>query len=565
MKQGIVLIIGLWASLGFGDGLVQDPRMNRALVLFEDQAHFEKVDRFYRKHGQRNLAHPLEEGRSGGGHPLRGLRGHIEKTLPGLKGAILQADDEGSFESFVSTSSVDGKQSPVILIRERIFAPPRVQTSGAYLGSISRSARGVFRITEKTPWGILAVRAPEAWVQAKQGQGARVLVLDTGVDKEHPSLKPNIIEAQDFTGATGLPYPYFDDNGHGTHVAGTILGVQDEGGFTGVAPKAKLLMGKVCESKGCSFLAIAQGLEWAIKTRPDVINLSLGGGKPSEEEAALYLRVSQAGLSVVAASGNDGVGEVSFPAAFPNSIAVGALDVNLNKAAFSQWGQELSVMGPGVDVVSSVPQGTGKTSKALLVQNGESLELLNTFFAGAKQPAAALTRTLIPAGLGKPEELTQAKVAGQFALIQRGELKFVEKVKNAIAAKAVGVVIYNNAPGLVQAALTDDGTTLPIPVVMIEQSVGEQIVKSYQQGQKSKLTLEVTIDDYSSFNGTSMATPHVSGVVALMKAVNPKLSPQQVKRILEETAKALGPNPQNEFGHGLVQADLAVASAQRAR
>jgi subtilisin family serine protease len=99
---------------------------------------------------------------------------------------------------------------------------------------------------------------------------------------------------------------------------------------------------------------------------------------------------------------------------------------------------------------------------------------------------------------------------------------------------------------------------------MIEQTVGQQLVANLGKGTEIKATLLTVATDYASFQGTSMATPHVAGVAALVKSVNKKLTGAQVKEILTSTATALGPNNNNEFGKGLVNAEAAVAAARQA-
>jgi subtilisin family serine protease len=143
----------------------------------------------------------------------------------------------------------------------------------------------------------------------------------------------------------------------------------------------------------------------------------------------------------------------------------------------------------------------------------------------------------------------------------RGEIAFGDKVKNALAAGAVGAIIYNNVPGLIQGALTQDGTTLPAAVFMVEQSVGQELVQTLAAGRSAEATVVIKATDYASFDGTSMATPHVSGVVALIKATNKNLKPSEVKALIQSTAQALSPNTDNETGAGLVNAEEAVKKA----
>ncbi|RYZ87485.1 MAG: hypothetical protein EOP06_12600, partial [Proteobacteria bacterium] len=411
-----------------------------------------------------------------------------------------------------------------------------------------------------TPWGIKAVKAPEAWEASHKGNGSRVLILDTGIDQEHPALKANFEKGQDFTG-TSDGSDFSDHVGHGSHVAGTIAGVLDASGFSGVAPEAKILAGRVCSEMGCSNVAIATGINWGITEHADVISMSLGGMWSTPAERAAVTAAEAAGITIVAASGNDGTAKVSYPAALGTVIAVGAVDEKLVKAPFSQWGPELAVVAPGVAVISSVPLGSGREAQVTVTINGVSRNVICTTFQGAKEMDQAVPVDMVYANLGKPEDFAGLNVEGKYVLVQRGEISFLDKTKNAIAAKAAGVVVYNNAPGLIHGALTQDGSTLPVPVALIEQAVGEEMKASLLEGKPAQTSIVTLKTDYSAFDGTSMATPHVAGVVALMKAANKNLKPSEVKDILKRTAQVLGPNTANEYGAGLVNAEAAVNAA----
>lgn len=460
----------------------------------------------------------------------------------------------------------------VVIVEEEMFHQAPAPMNGySVLGAPSRhfqAARfglrtGGFMPNDRTPWGILAVRAIDAWGTAKEGQGARVLVLDTGIDKDHPALAANFEKGQNFVTDNPTPYPYMDTVGHGTHVSGTIAGVASADGFTGVAPKAKILMGRVCSNAGCPNTSIAKGLSWGLTEKVDVISMSLGGAWSTPAERDAISKAYKAGITIVAASGNDGTNRVSYPAALPEVIAVGAVDNKSAKATFSQYGPELAIVAPGVDVNSSVPQGTGREADVRIsIGNGALVKVKGNTFVGSAEVNTPVINSLVDAGLGKPEDFAnRSDLEGKFALIQRGEIKFGEKVQNAINAKAAGVVIYNNVPGLIQGSLTDDGSVLPVPVFMVEQTVGEQLKAALTSGQSARAQVAVVATDYANFDGTSMATPHVSGVVALMKATNKSLTPSQVRDIIKRTATALGPNTNNEFGAGLINADAAVREA----
>lgn len=480
---------------------------------------------------------------------------HVEASLKYLNSFIILAHTDFEIETLRSHPQVK-------IVEREIFHPLpelRVSDSAVFLKSQGRDFPG-----PRTPWGIKAVKAPEAWASAHQGQGARVLVLDTGIDKDHPSIKDNFEQGRDFTGRSGGD-DFSDLVGHGTHVSGTIAGALDPTGFVGVAPQAKLLMGRVCSTLGCSSAAIVSGINWGIAQKVDVISMSLGGPWATATEKEAVQKADAAGLSVVAASGNDGSNQVSYPAALPTAIAVGAVDSSLKKADFSQYGPELAVVAPGVAVLSSVPRGTGREAAVFVDEGQGSVKVQATSFQGARDVFTPETNTLILAGLGKPDDFVGKDVKGHFALVARGDILFSEKAKNAAAAGAVGIVIYNNTAGLIEGALTADGSTLPIAAFMIEQDVGLRIVNRLNSGGSVRATVQTIATDYMEFQGTSMATPHVVGVVALMKAANSHLNPAQVKNILKETAQTLGPNNQNQYGSGMVNAESAVNAALQAK
>lgn len=524
----------------------------RVIVIMKDKESFKSAHMAYKMKGSYALKGFKVDGMSNSG--LSAVDGQVEDSLENLNTLIIDTKTESEIEKLKANPSV-------AYVEKEIFheAPRPVK---GFLAKASPKQQQ--KVGQSTPWGILAVKAPQAWNASKQGLGSRVLVLDTGIDANHPSLKGNYERGQDFTGnSSGADVT--DTIGHGTHVAGTIAGVLDKSGFTGVAPKAKILAGRVCAANGCSNVAIAQGINWGIQQKVDVISMSLGGMWSTPAERDAVSKADKAGITVVAASGNDGSARVSYPAALSTVIAVGATDINNKKADFSQYGPELAVVAPGVAVVSSVPMGTGREASVTIAVGNKAGKVNSSTFQGAKEILTPETNTLVPVGLGKPEEFAKVNVKGKYALVARGEIRFSEKVDNAIKAGAAGIVIYNNAPGLIQGALTEDGSVLPVAVFMIEQTVGQELVKQIAAGQSVQATLQTIATDYSPFDGTSMATPHVSGVVALMKAANKSLTGAQVKAILKQTAVPLGPNTANEYGSGLVDAEAAVNAALATR
>jgi subtilisin family serine protease len=518
----------------------------RYLVKFKNNETFQSVMQSM-KAAQFSSPNAVFMTNTGGSFHLMNTNAAVTTALDKLNMLVVESNDAAAIKSL--------RQHPAIaLVEEEIIhpAPQPMSTHGTVSVLSTNKTKNV-----AMPWGIRAVNAPDAW-STTRGAGARVMVLDTGLDIGHPAVKNQLEAGQNFTSFDVNDIT--DDVGHGTHVSGTILADGLNGGLVGVAPEAKLLMGKVCSAQGCSSIAIAEGINWAVQEKVSVVNMSLGGALMSEGEAQALVAAEQAGVMVVAASGNDGTAKVGYPAAFRTVLAVGAVDSALKKAEFSQYGPELAVVGPGVDVISSVPRGTGRAA-TVTADLGKGLTEINaTPFVGSPLAQKAENEVVF-AGLGQPQDFAGINVTGKFALISRGTISFGDKVKNAIAAGAVGVVIYNNVPGLMQGTLTADGSETAIPAAMVEQSIGEAAKQLLAQGQSVRFSMSIDATDYSSFQGTSMATPHVAGVAALVRAANPNLTPDQVRQLLKSTATPLGPNTNNEYGAGLVNAREAVAKA----
>jgi subtilisin family serine protease len=300
-------------------------------------------------------------------------------------------------------------------------------------------------------WGLTELNCPDAWDRITEGD-VTVAVVDTGVQTYHPDLRRNVLRGYDFVDITPesiqLPPGYTwvgdtrrrdgipaDDNGHGTHVAGTIAAVTDnEIGVAGVAwGCASVLpvrvMGSFRTPEGYvrgtgSDADITTGIRWAADQAADVINLSLGGSQDSFVWRDAINYAYSKNCVIVAAMGNEYEegNPTSYPAAYPNVLAVGAVDESGLRASFSNTGRHIDVVAPGVRILSTYIGGT-----------------------------------------------------------------------------------------------------------------------------------------YRSLNGTSMATPHVAGVAALLKACNRRFSNSQIYNILRNTARELGDGAFNEeYGHGIVDAEAAL-------
>ncbi len=500
---------------------------------------------------------------------------HIENSLVHLRTFVVSLPEVAS-DSTCAQIAQTKPGAEFQLEKEVIYPTPKLQssyeltpawnfdvtTSADHLVPSNRSgppANNKNFSQESLPWGITAVRAPEAWAMGQRGHGARVMVLDTGVDQNHPVLKGQIEAMKDFVNDENSPYPAADHVGHGTHVSGTILGRQSSSGFSGVAPEARLLMGRVCSENGCSSIDVIQGVNWAIEQKVDVLNLSLGSDQETMGEKSALANAEAAGIIIVAASGNGGTANVGFPAAYSSVLAVGAVDSDLKKAPFSQWGPEMGVVAPGVAVLSSVPMGTGCHATVELTGGNSKPEKINASCFSGSALLNKIEKNLLDAGLGKPADFDGQDFTGHFALISRGEISFTQKVSNALNAHAAGVVFINNQTGLLSGVATDDGSVLNVPIVMIEQAAGAPLHDQLKSHPVLSLSVQTTAVDYASFDGTSMASPHVAGVMALVRAAHPKISPLQARNLLKKTAKSLSTPAQT--GAGLVDAQKAVTQA----
>lgn len=204
----------------------------------------------------------------------------------------------------------------------------------------------------------------KAFPSINLNQTIKVAVLDTGVDASHPELQGRVLPGYDFYNRDGNPS---DDHGHGTFVSGIIAANLDGKGIAGMAPNVSILPIKVANSDGDLLSTnIIEGIYYAIDQQVDVINMSYGGNvRNSLEEQALQ-RAYDAGITLVAAAGNDGVSTAVYPAFYPTVINVGAANNLLSsgyvpsrvRASFSNYGVMMDVGAPGVGIIGPSLGGT---------------------------------------------------------------------------------------------------------------------------------------------------------------------------------------------------------------
>ncbi|KXG44286.1 S8 family peptidase [Tepidibacillus infernus] len=201
------------------------------------------------------------------------------------------------------------------------------------------------------PWGIRRIGAEKAWSKT-QGKGVRVAVLDTGIAYDHPDLHNNVKGGVNILNPLLPPY---DHNGHGTHVAGTIGAVNNQFGVVGVAPKVDLYAVKAFNKDGTAKLSdIIKAIDWCIGNGIQIINMSFGFNEPSASFREAIARAHQAGIIMIAASGNKGTrGRLEYPAQFEETIAVSSINEQDQISKFSTIGPNIDLAAPGEKITST--------------------------------------------------------------------------------------------------------------------------------------------------------------------------------------------------------------------
>jgi subtilisin family serine protease len=218
-----------------------------------------------------------------------------------------------------------------------------------------------------------SLQMPQAWHQfgwikeqlwkVATGQGIKVAVLDTGYTKHKYGPEP--VAARSFISGQS----WQDQNGHGSHCAGTVLCRRDEqGNSIGLAPDAELIVGKVLSNEGSgSSGGIAAGVRWAADQGAHVISMSLGGGGPDDATNQAIDYAFSKGCIVNAAAGNagyNGANTIGWPAKHPNCLCCGAYAENGAIANFSSGGRELDWACPGSNVISFATNGSSFRSSS---------------------------------------------------------------------------------------------------------------------------------------------------------------------------------------------------------
>lgn len=211
-----------------------------------------------------------------------------------------------------------------------------------------------------TQWQHDYIGTNYAWAAGYKGQGVKVAVIDTGLQRNHEDLSANAAAGRIFVdGAAGTEYNE-DNQRHGSHVAG-IIAADDNGiGGVGIAPDAEVRGYCVFpkgEGSGAKSSDVMAAIQAAVEDGNDIINMSLGGPMYDHNYETVTQKAYEKGVAIFASSGNEDTDGYNFPAAFSSTISVGAVDQNSAKAAFSNYGSTVKLAFPGVHIYSTVPTG----------------------------------------------------------------------------------------------------------------------------------------------------------------------------------------------------------------
>ena len=257
------------------------------------------------------------------------------------------------------------------------------------------------RSAEQKGLGIIGMG--KAWDISLGDPRVVIAVIDSGADLDHPDLKPNLVQGYNVIsqGAT----PPQDDNGHGTHASGIAAAAADNReGVAGTCPRCKLMPVKALDAEGAgNAFDVAIGIVWAVDHGAQVINMSLGGPQsdPTLERAVRY--AFSRNVPVIVAAGNETTSELRYPAAIAGVISVGAVDNNRQLASFSNFGSWVTLVAPGVQILSTMP------TKSVFMTENEGYNTRYDFMDGTSM-AAPIVAGLVGLMRSRHPNLTPAQI-----------------------------------------------------------------------------------------------------------------------------------------------------------
>ena len=404
-----------------------------------------------------------------------------------------------------------------------------------------------------TPYAVYQSQANQVAFNASAGM--KVCIIDSGLDATNTDFEWNNISGDNDSG-TGN----WDENGgpHGTHVAGTIGAADNNVGVIGMAPGIDMHIIKVFNDDGWGYSSdLAHAADLCSAAGANIISMSLGGGGSNSTESNAFQSFVDAGGLVVAAAGNDGNNVRSYPAGYPSVMMIGANDADNKIADFSQFpgcttgrGKKVKtdeticveVTAGGVDTLSTYP--AGMATAANMTADGAD------FASSAMENPGSVTGSTYYMGTA---EATDSGANGNVCVIDRGNISFHDKVANCENSGGIGAVIINNEPGMLYGTLGDTNAT-SIP------AVGATFEDRGALMAASTIAIDIGTSDYGFMSGTSMATPAVSGLAALVWSNHNQCNGSEIREALKATAMDSGAAGKDVyFGYGIVKASAADA------
>ncbi|WP_057830372.1 S8 family serine peptidase [Colwellia sp. TT2012] len=475
----------------------------------------------------------------------------IVKALAKKLGADLKVDGNGFFAASFSGKSLSEVKgllnNPHI---QMIEEDQRRMPLSIYSDDVGNA------MTEQlTPYAVVQSQADQVSFNANAGM--KVCIIDSGLDRSNQDFVWNNITGDNDSG-TGN----WDENGgpHGTHVAGTIGAADNNVGVVGMAPGVAMHIVKVFNTDGWGYSSdLAYAAEKCAEAGANIISMSLGGGGANSTEENAFQAFTDNGGLVLAAAGNDGNDVRSFPAGYPSVMMIGANDNNNNIADFSQFPSCDETTGRG-------KKRTTTTNEAICVEvTAGGVDTLSTYPAGMATSAsmtadgvAFLSSSMENAGNAAGNtyymgtaEATDSGANGNICMIDRGNISFHDKVQNCEQSGGIGAIIINNEAGMLYGTLGDSNAT-SIPAVGATFEDRASLLAA--------TTADVTIgtSDYGFMSGTSMATPAVSGMAALVWSNHNGCTGTEIREALKATAEDNGAVGHDDyFGYGIVKAKAA--------
>ncbi|MFT4925497.1 MAG: serine protease [Phenylobacterium sp.] len=410
--------------------------------------------------------------------------------------------------------------------------------------------------TQLTPYAIYQSQANQVSLNA--GSMKTVCVIDSGIaggQGETGGLN-NDFEWSNITGSNDSGTGNWNNDGgpHGTHVAGTVAAADNGFGVVGMAPGNPLHIVKVFNAAGWGYSSdLAKAASECSAAGASIITMSLGGGRANNTEKSAFDSFTSGGGLVLAAAGNDGNNVRSYPAGYESVMMIGANDGDNNIADFSQFpscrskgktrdGYCVEATAGGVNTFSTYPSD-GATIASM---SADSV----AYASSGMENSGNVTGSTYDLGTG---EAVDAGASGKVCIIQRGVISFHDKVLNCENSGGIGAIIYNNEAGMLYGTLGDVASNATsIPAVGATMADGPALVAS------SSASINIGTGDYGYMSGTSMATPGVAGVAALVWSNHPSCTGTQIRAALNATAEDSGAAGKDVyFGYGIVKAKAA--------